>query len=104
MKILTSNESGFISIREGHDLVHLSFKNLMLNFSLAEFCAFRRMTKQLLVESLLIQFPDGTRRIILRTPYSGITFSFEHVEILSLVDALDEAYYMKEVYSLLDKS
>jgi len=101
LKILTWHDSGFISIHEGYDLIHLCFNNLLLNFTLKEFCAFRRMTKALLVDECRIPFPDGSNKVIPHTPYEGINFSFDPREIRDLVDALDEAYYMQKIHTFL---
>lgn len=101
LKILTSHELGFISVREGYDLIHLCFNNLLLNFTFDEFLAFRKMAKGLCIDDCLIPFPDGSRRVILRTPYEGTNFSFLPDEMRLLIDVLDEAYYMQEIYSFI---
>ncbi|SEL99284.1 hypothetical protein SAMN05216436_10192 [bacterium A37T11] len=104
LKILTQNEIGFVSIAETDGLIHLSFKNLLLNFSTGEFLAFRNMTKRLAAHNCLIPFPDGTQKIILRTPFEGIHFSFDVYEIQELANLMAEACYMKEIYGIIHRS
>ncbi len=101
LKLLTSYEHGFVGQREEQGLIYLSYKNLILNFTLDEFFSFRRMTKDLEANHRLYPFPDGSERVMLQTPFEGINFSFQVDEIRVLVDAMDEAYYMQEIYSLI---
>ena len=79
--ILARNELGFISIPGGSNLIHLCFNNLHINFSADEFIAFRRIVKDLLQEDCRIPFPDGTMRVLLNTPYEGLNFSFNNLEL-----------------------
>lgn len=100
--ILARNELGFISMPNGSNLIHLCFNNLHINFSADEFIAFRRIVKDLLQEDCRIPFPDGTMRVLLNTPYEGLNFSFNHVELNQLASTLDEAYYMRMIYSYMN--
>lgn len=102
LRILSQHACGFIGVRCGHDLVHLRFNNILLNFSYREFEAFRRITKSLDINQSLVQFPDGSKKVILFTPYKGINFSFSPLELQNLVNLMDEAYYFGEVYALLN--
>lgn len=104
LKILSQRESGFVGTNERYDFIHVYFKNLMLNFSLAEFVSFRSMTKDLIFDDCLVALPNGDDKVILRTPFEGINFAFDRLEMHNLVEVLDEAYYMREIHVLLKKS
>ncbi len=99
--ILARNELGFISMPNGTNLIHLCFNNLHINFSTDEFIAFRKIVKNLVEEDCRIPFPDGTMRILLNTPYEGLNFSFNSIELNQLINSLDEAYYMQIIYSYM---
>ncbi|MVZ61756.1 DUF6686 family protein [Sphingobacterium humi] len=101
--ILSRNELGFISMPNGNKLIHLCFNNLHINFSINEFLAFRNIVKDLVYEDCRIPFPDGTLRVLLNTPYEGLNFSFNKIELNQLVTVLDEAYYMRIIYSYMNE-
>lgn len=103
LKILSQGKWGFVSIHEERDLVHLCFKNILLNFAVRDFLAFRDMVRSLVAEDCWILFPDRSRRVMLRTPYHGINFSFIEQELQELLGMLDEAYYMQELHIILNK-
>ncbi|GAA4341458.1 hypothetical protein GCM10023149_53790 [Mucilaginibacter gynuensis] len=75
----------------------------MLSFEYDQFEAFRNFTEEVDYEELTYPFPDGTERIILRTPNRDINFTFSVDEWHSFRQAMDEALYMREVYMLIDK-
>ena len=82
-------------------MIHLSYHNLMINFSLPEFTSFRRMVRSVLTDECLVPFPDGSERIILRTPFEGMCFTFLPHEAAELTTLLDEAFYMREIHNLI---
>lgn len=104
LKILSQRQAGFIGVREGHNLVHLRFNNIMLNFSFTDFLSFRRMTKSLMRNECRVLLPDGSEKVVLKTPYQGVNFLFSEREICSLVSLMDEAYYFQQIYSLLNNN
>ena len=99
LKILSKSELGFISMPEDQEMIHLCFNNLMINFSKADFIAFRSIVKDIYKETEPISFPDGRQRMVLSSPYPGINFSFDRFELSELLRSLDEAYYMERIYS-----
>ncbi len=101
LKVLSSYDSGFVGVCEDCDVIHLSYNNLMINFSLSEFTSFRRMVKSILTDECLVPFPDGSERVILRTPFEGVCFTFLPDEALELTNLVDEAFYMREIYDLI---
>lgn len=101
LKILSKSELGFISMPVGHNVLHLCFNNLLINFSLEDFLIFRDAVKYISQEKSYTSFPDGRKRILLHTPYDGIHFSFDPHELHALIISLDEAYYMQKIYSYL---
>ncbi len=101
LRILTENETGFVSLPEGESLIYVSFKNLLLNFTFGEFQAFRKMAKSVAMGEYLLPFPDGSKRVIMQTPFEGIHFSFAIDEINALIDTLDEAHYMYEIRGII---
>ena len=103
LRILARNELGFISKPKGLDMVHLCFNNLMINFTQSDFETFRGIVKRIHLENGSIVFPDGRERILLHSPYDGINFSFDLYELHQLVSALDEAYYMQQIYSYMNE-
>lgn len=101
LKILSKNDLGFISMPENQNIIHLCFNNILINFSKEDFFTFRRIVKDIFKENEPISFPDGRERILLNSPYQGINFSFNRIEMAELVRSLDEAYYMERIYSYL---
>ncbi|SEN47917.1 hypothetical protein SAMN05216436_1179 [bacterium A37T11] len=85
-------------MHKDYDLIHLSFKNLFLNFSFVEYSEFRMLTKHILGEECTTSFPDGSEKFIIRTPFEGVNFSLDAIEMQQLANLLDEAHFMKELY------
>lgn len=102
LKILSQSKLGFISMPCGHQVIHLCFNNLMINFTVDDFFRFRQIVKNIHGEQEIIAFPDGSQRILLHSPYDGINFSFHPNELNQLIHSLDEAYYMHQIYGYLD--
>lgn len=102
LKILSQSKLGFISMPHGHQIIHLCFNNLMINFTVTDFLKFRLVVKDLQANNGMVPFPDGSERILLHSPYEGINFSFDPYELNQLVNSLDEAYYMHQIYDYLD--
>jgi hypothetical protein len=47
-------------------------------------------------------FPDGVFRVLLPTPVQEILFTFSEDEWRDFTSTLQEAYYMREVYQLIN--
>lgn len=84
-------------------IIYLWHKNLLITYSNKEFSNFKSVMDQLYFEECSVGFPDGQERIIVRTPYKNISFSFDLREWLEFRDMIDEASYMNDVYSLLEQ-
>ncbi len=81
--------------------LYLWHNNLMLCFDIEQFKAFRNFPENCDYEDMVHDFPDGSERIILRTPNRDINFTFTLDEWEDMKQAMDEALYMREVYALL---
>jgi len=75
--------------------------NLLLNFGRKEFLSFNKVIHSLNFWDHSHPFPDGSERIILRTPNPDISFTFEETDFELFKEAVEEALYMSEVYALM---
>ena len=73
----------------------------MLTFSPKQFLAFKKFTESPDFNQSFYHFPDGEERLVLRTPNSGICFSFTEDEWTNFYAAMEEAEYMQEIYQLI---
>ena len=82
-------------------ILNLWLRNLLLNFTPAQFKMFKEFTSGMDVEESLFPFPDGEERLVLRTPHTDISFTFSMTEWEDFQAAMDEAEYMQGVYDLM---
>lgn len=73
----------------------------MLNFTHNDFLNFKEIIQNFSFSETSLHFPDKKERILLRTPNEDISFAFTHHELDSFRSMLNEAMFMKEVYTLM---
>jgi len=78
--------------------------NLMLSFKQEEFEIFRADVEDLSFNEGWVPFPDGSKKVILHTPNSDISFSFAAEELELFKTAIAESIFMQEVYILTNGS
>lgn len=86
------------------DVIYIWHNNLLLSFSMADFITFKNVIEKTSFTENCLPFPDKRNRIILRTPNDDISFAFTHRELETFKARLNEALFMKEVYSLVGPS
>lgn len=50
-----------------------------------------------------LPFPDGQEQVVMRTPVNDIQLAFTPGEWDDFHEAMEEAVYMQEVYSLIER-
>lgn len=100
-RVLAWKEHTIVS--ECTECLHINIwhANLLLNFSKSDLLSFKKVIHGLNFWDHSHPFPDGSERIILRTPNSDISFTFEETDFELFKEAVDEAIYMSEVYALM---
>jgi hypothetical protein len=78
--------------------------NLILNFSPQQFIQFRDFTIELDIDEYTLPFPDGQERVVMRTPVNDIQLAFTPQEWDDFHAAMEEAVYMQEIYSLMERN
>lgn len=73
----------------------LTFTSLQYDYFLEE------ISKKIGAEEF-IGFPDGVFRVLLPTPVQEILFTFSEAEWRDFTSTLQEAYYMREVYQIIN--
>lgn len=77
--------------------------SFLLSFSLFQFQCFASDIENCKVEKEYVRFPDGTWRTFLETPLQEILLTFTEDEWRDFRNAVQEAYYMREVYDIINK-
>lgn len=74
----------------------------VLTFTLLQYdCFLDEINNKIGVEEIF-SFPDGIRRVVLPTPVQEIVFTFSEDEWYDFTSTLKEAYYMREVYRIIN--
>ncbi|WP_237073502.1 DUF6686 family protein [Mucilaginibacter mali] len=100
-RVLSQQGSAIISHCADCQTVFIWHNNLVLNFTRNQFADFRRFADDMDFDDRALPFPDGYDRAVLRTPHNDINFAFTLGEWDNFKQAMDEAAYMLEVYSLM---
>src|ERR1700761_8845092 len=99
--ILSSKGPVIISQCVDCKMLNIWLRNLLLNFTPEQFCAFENFISKLAIDEYTFPFPDGEERLVLRTPNNDICFTFTAEEWDDFKIAMEEAAYMQGVYALL---
>lgn len=82
---------------------HYIWQNsFLLTFNSAQYESFLYEVKGKMGKEEFFSFPDGNTRTMLTTPVYEILFAFTRQEWYDFTDTLNEAYYMREVYQLIN--
>lgn len=73
----------------------------LLSFSQFQYDCFCQEVKKKIGNEEFLVFPNGESKMILTTPVQEILFTFTKEEWWNFTSALDEAYYMREVYRII---
>ena len=101
-RVLSTRDQITISHCMHCKLMYIWHNNLLLNFTTEKFLAFRNALSKLKYEDCGFPFPDQEDRAIISCPHPEISFAFSWEEWQDLIEVMDEASYMKEVYSLME--
>lgn len=96
----TKGETAISSCMNCH-VFYLWHNNLLLTFPTAAFTAFHEVVEALSFHQNCLPFPDDEDRVILHTPNDDICFAFRFEEFELFKEAMAEAIYMDNVYSLI---
>lgn len=102
-RVLTTRGETVISSCMGCGMYYIWHRNLVLTFPSAGFDSFKEIVGKISFESNSLPFPDGNQRIILHTPSDDISFAFDQEELEDFREAVLEASYMNEVYTLMGR-
>lgn len=100
-RILSSKDSVVVSQCLHCGVLFIWHNNILLNFTPGKFDAFRNAVGRLKFYECCSAFPDGEERAIISTPNPEISFTFTIEEWQTLKEALDEAVFMQEIYSMM---
>ncbi|RVU01472.1 hypothetical protein EOD41_05775 [Mucilaginibacter limnophilus] len=100
--ILSTKAATVISFCKCCNTLYIWHNNIMLSFTAEQFKSFKKYSEDLDLEDMLHDFPDMCERIILRTPHRDISFTFTLGEWYYFKEAMDEALYMLEIYSMIE--
>lgn len=100
-KILSIKAATTITYCPGCNAFYILHNNLLLSFTKETFNSFQEELRHLSLEQNGLLFPGGLERIILRTPNPDISFSFGKEEFVLFKHTVDEAVYMREIYTLI---
>jgi len=81
--------------------MYLWHGNLLLNFTPEKFVAFKKAITSLKYEDCCFSFPDQENRAVINTPHADICLTFSLKEWKNLIELMNEALFLKEVYSLM---
>lgn len=64
---------------------------------------FSDFLEEILFETDCVEFPGGEWKVIIHTPNPEISFAFNHEEFLDFKCAVQQAFYMNEVYVIMER-
>lgn len=74
----------------------------ILTFNSFQYDCFLEEINRKIGSEEFLGFPDGISRILLPTPVQEILFTFSEDEWRDFTTTLQEAYYMREVYQIIN--
>lgn len=74
----------------------------VLSFTPFQYNSFVQDIKKRVGEEEFLIFPDGEERMLLATPLPEMFFTFSNDDWQNFIASLDEAYYMREVYKIIN--
>jgi hypothetical protein len=77
--------------------------NLVMNFTPKQFTQFRDFLFDMNFGDHSFPFPDGQERVVMRTPADDLQLTFTTDEWEDMHAAIEEAVYMQEVYSIMER-
>jgi len=103
-KVISQKNSVVISRCGECRCIFIWNNNLILSFSPEQFVQFRDFSADMDFEDHSLPFPDGQERVVMRTPVSDIQLAFTPGEWDDFHEAMEEAVYMQEVYTLMERN
>ncbi len=82
-------------------VINIWHHNILLYFTPDELTAFKDFMYRLDVDQYTFPFPDGSDRLIVRTPNKDINLCFTGEEWANFQEALTEAGYMQAIYEMM---
>ncbi len=83
--------------------IYMWHHNLVMNFTPVKFTQFRDFIVEMNFGDHSFPFPDGQERVIMRTPADDLQLTFTTDEWEDIHAAIEEAFYMQEVYSIMER-
>lgn len=82
---------------------HYIWQNsFLLTFNANQYTSFLGEIRSKIGSEEFVRFPDGDSRLLLTTPVYEILFTFTEDEWADFTGSLNEAYYMREIYQLIN--
>ncbi|MFZ4862326.1 hypothetical protein ACL9RF_09080 [Sphingobacterium sp. Mn56C] len=99
---LSSKGNTTVSYCSGCQSHYIWQNSFILTFNPAQYDCFLEEIKSRMGVEDFMKFPDGVYRMMLPTPMPEVLFTFSEEEWQDFTNALFEAYYMREVYQLIN--
>lgn len=77
--------------------------SFLLTFSSLQFSCFASEIACEKLDKEFFRFPDGNSRTYLETPMKEVLLTFTAYEWMDFKEAIQEAYYMREVFEIINK-
>ena len=77
--------------------------SFLLTFSSFQFEWFASEIAYRKLDNEFVRFPDGNIRTYLETPMKEVLLTFTEYEWMDFKQAIQEAYYMREVFEIINK-
>lgn len=100
--ILSSKGKTIVSYCSVCDNHYIWQGTFVLTFTPLQFDCFLEEINNKIGAEDMFRFPDGFNRIVLPTPVQEIVFAFSEDEWSDFTTSLQEAYYMREVYRIME--
>ncbi|MCI0920658.1 hypothetical protein [Sphingobacterium rhinopitheci] len=78
-------------------------RSFLLTFTLQQFECFASEIHVKQYDREFVRFPDGTFRTYLETPMREVLLTFTELEWFDFSKAIQESYYMREIYEIINK-
>jgi len=86
-----------------HCQSHYIWQNsFLLTFNAHQYSSFLAEISNKIGLEEFVTFPDGDSRLLLTTPVYEILFAFTEDEWVDFTGSLNEAYYMREIYQMMN--
>lgn len=103
-RVISQKGATVVSRCAGCNCLFVWNHNLVLNFTGDQFTQFRNFIADLEPDDHTFPFPDGSHRLVMRTPVNDIQLTFTLDEWGDLNAAMEEASQMRAILDLFENS